>query len=223
MTSKTRCFTGAMLMLSASLSAAEPITAAYLDTIQASLQHNDLTFTGTLGPLVNCINVAGGLELELIPAGISDILTGLNDGSFSMAIGLVKDEKRVEYATASRPLVVIPSVFLSRAVYDTQLLSDVIVLTAQGSGYSRSLNEAGAIIEYAKSYQDALLRFSRGDGDAVVVPKATITLYPEMVGDELFQVSYSSDDIVYYVSNVEPNRDALLAAIDSGMNHCVTQ
>ncbi len=222
MTPISRFYISTLLVLTSSFCAADPIVTAYLNSIQSSLQYNGTHFTGTLGPLVNCINSKAELDVVPIPADIDAILEGLSSGNFTLAVGLVEDKNRSHFAAASLPILSLPSVLLSRDAYDPASLSDVRVMTASGSGYKDALSAADAIIEYADSYTDALMRFSQGEVDAIVIPTSLVTQHADLIDADVFQQTFSSDNIVYYVSNTATHQADILAAIEQGMSYCIT-
>ena len=213
----------ALLLTMSQWSLAAPLYAGYINTIPNTLQYSGTHFTGTLAPLVNCINLKSALDIQPLPASIGSIIQGLNDGSIEIGMALVADRDRDNIATASRHILAIPSVLVSRDVFDPEQLADVMVSTARGSAYAHGLKKANANIQYSENYIEALNRFLSGDVEAAVVPKATLSLAPEQFDDTIFVAPFSEDRIVYYVSNLSPQHDAYVTAIAYGIDNCVVQ
>jgi|GEM_PF-886845 ABC-type amino acid transport substrate-binding protein len=214
---------GAALYLSSQALVAQTLYAGYLNTIQNTLQYDGKHFTGTLSPLVNCINLKSALDMQPLPAAIDSLIQGLSDGSIEIVIGLVADDARDAVATASKPILRLPAMLISREAFDPKQLSDVLVSTARGSAYAHALKRADAIIQYADSYNGALEQFFNGDVEAAVIPKASMSMSADMIDDNLFVAPFSEDRIVYYVSNRSPQADAYLEAIGNGINNCMVQ
>ena len=211
----------ALLLASSQWGLAAPLYAGYINNISNTLQYDGEHFTGTLAPLVNCINLKSALTIQPLPASIGSLLEGLNDGSIEIAMALVADSDRDNIAMATAPILTIPSVLVSRDPFDPEQLSEVMVSTARGSAYAHNLKRANANIQYADTYNDALNLFLNGDVEATVVPKATLSLSPEWFDDSIFVVPFSEDRIVYYVSNRSPQQDQYLTAITHGIDNCV--
>lgn len=218
---KLKLLISTLLLATSQWSLATPLYAGYINTISNTLQYDGNNFTGTLAPLVNCINLKSALAIQPLPASIDSLLDGLNDGSIEIAMALVADNDRDNIAKATAPILTLPSVLVSRDPFDPEQLSEVMVSTARGSAYAHSLIKANANIQYADNYNGALNQFLNGDVEATVVPKATLSLSPEWFDDSIFVAPFSEDRIVYYVSNRSPQQDKYLTAITHGINNCV--
>lgn len=213
-------FLALTLMLGATSLQAEQYNAVYIDGIPNTLKYQDKRFSGSMGSIIKCIDNNAKIDVQYQANNISNALDGLANGNIDFVVAIIKADERDQYALSSHPILNLDAILLSKKSLKTDELSGEIVALARGSSYAEKLTMQGARIKYTDSYMGALQMLIDGHASSTVVPRALLAGNDISEADQFYDIIYTQDQIVFYVSNKAPNQDLLLTSLNTGINNC---